>query len=399
MDHVARVIKERSEYVLLDEQLVVFERVLDCIRRGHQDRRKCVAIVRGGPGTGKSVIAINLMAELLNEERSVHYATGSRAFTTTLRKKLGSRGSSLFKYFNTYLGAEENVIDVLVADESHRIRAVSHSRYTRKTEITNEPQIDELIRAAKVGVYFIDDRQGVRPEEIGSSELIREHAKASGCEIFEYELDVQFRCAGSEGFVNWIDNTLGIAKTANVIWDSTEDFDFQIMHSPWAVEEAIRAKLEEGRTARMVAGFSWEWSNPDAEGELVDDVVVGDYSRPWNAKPGKRVAEGIPPSDLWATEPGGIDQVGCIYTAQGFEFDYVGVIFAPDLRYDLDLNRWVGFPKDSYDTVVKRDEDQFVELVKNTYRVLLSRGMKGCYVYFMDKDTERFVRSRMEVSE
>ena len=133
------------------------------------------------------------------------------------------------------------------------------------------------------------------------------------------------------------------------------------------------------------------------DGTLVEDVVIGDYRRPWNARPGKRVAEGIPPAPLWASAPGGIDQVGCIYTAQGFEFDYVGVIFAPDLRYDFDLGRWVGSPKDSYDAVVKRDEDQFVELVKNTYRVLLSRGMKGCYVYFMDKDTERFVRSRMEV--
>jgi uncharacterized protein len=396
MDHVAKVIKEKSEYVLLDEQLVVFERVLDCIRKGHHDRRKRVVIVRGGPGTGKSVIAINLMAELLNEERAVHYATGSSAFTKTLRDKIGSRGSTLFKYFNTYMGADPDTIDVLVADEAHRIREYSFNRFIKKEKHTYEPQVDELIRAARVGVYFIDDRQGVRPEEIGSSEMISEHAEEAGCEVFEYELDVQFRCAGSEGFVSWIDNTLGIAKTANVIWDGTEDFDFRIMPSPMAVEEAMREKLEEGHTARMVAGYSWQWSNPESDGTLVEDVVIGDYRRPWNARPGKRVAEGIPPAPLWATAPGGIDQVGCIYTAQGFEFDYVGVIFAPDLRYDFDLGRWVGSPKDSYDAVVKRDEDQFVELVKNTYRVLLSRGMKGCYVYFMDKDTERFVRSRIE---
>lgn len=397
MEHVASVIAGKPEYVLLDEQLVAFERVMDSIRRGHADRRKTAVIIRGGPGTGKSVIAINLMASLLREDYVAQYATGSKAFTETLRRKIGSRGGSQFKYFNSYMEAEENTIDVLIADEAHRIREVSHNRFTPKAKRTDEPQIEELIRAAKVGVYFIDDRQGVRPEEIGSADLIKEHAEANDCRVFEYQLEAQFRCAGSAGFVNWIDNTLGIARTANVIWDGTEDFDFRILPSPMAVEEAIREKADEGHSARMVAGFSWKWSSPNADGTLVDDVVIGDYERPWNAKPGKRVAEGIPPAPLWATDPGGIDQIGCIYTAQGFEFDYTGVIIGPDIRYDLDLQQWVGFPKDSYDTMVKRGKDQFVELVKNTYRVLLSRGMKGCYAYFVDKDTERFVRSRMEV--
>ncbi len=199
--------------------------------------------------------------------------------------------------------------------------------------------------------------------------------------------------------MNWIDNTLGIAKTANVLWDGTEDFDFQIMRSPLEVENAIRAKAGHGLTARMTAGYCWKWSRPNQDGTLVDDVVVGEYRRPWNAKPGfDRLAPGIPEAALWATEPGGIDQVGCVYTAQGFEFDYAGLIFGPDLRYDFDSQDWVGDPEKSFDSKVKvkHARASFTGMVKNTYRVLLSRGMKGCYVYFMDKETERFVRSRME---
>ncbi len=146
----------------------------------------------------------------------------------------------------------------------------------------------------------------------------------------------------------------------------------------------------------MTAGFCWKWSKAKNDGTLVEDVVVGDYRRPWNAKSDSSLAKGIPKESLWATEPGGIEQVGCIYTAQGFEFDYVGVIFGRDLTYDLDRQRWVGHPDQSFDAVVKRSPKDFEVMVKNTYRVLLSRGMKGCYVYFMDKDTERFVRSRME---
>lgn len=395
MEHVAEVIKGRPEYVLLDEQLVVFEKVLACARDAFHGRKKAVVIVRGGPGTGKSVIAINLMAKLLQGEYNAQYATGSRAFTETLRKIIGVRGSAQFKYFNSYLGAETNVIDVLIADESHRIRKVSHSRWTSREDRTDTPQIDELLHAAKVGVYFIDDRQIVRPTEIGSVDHIRDHAEAAGCKVFEYELEAQFRCAGSAGFVNWVDNTLGIVRTANVLWDGTENFDFQIMNSPLAVENAIRAKMAEGFSARMTAGYCWRWSAARKDGTLENDVEIGDYRRPWNAKSGARLARGIPRESLWATELGGIDQVGCIYTAQGFEFDYAGVIFGPDLTYDFESQSWSGHPNQSHDAPVKRARDGFVEMVKNTYRVLLSRGMKGCYVFFMDQDTERFVRSRM----
>jgi hypothetical protein len=248
-----------------------------------------------------------------------------------------------------------------------------------------------------VCVFLIDDVQVVRPDEIGSVEYIRQHAQAMNCNVFEYELEAQFRCSGSDAFVNWIDNTLSIRRTANVLWEGNESFDFKIFDSPQFLEEAIRKKATDGNTARMTAGFCWEWSKPRPDGTLVEDVVIGAYQRPWNARPeAARLAKGIPKASLWAHLPGGIDQVGCIYTAQGFEFDYVGVIFGKDLLYRFDRQDWVGDREKSYDTVVKRSGGKFAELVKNTYRVLLSRGMKGCYVHFMDKETEHFIRSRME---
>ena len=255
----------------------------------------------------------------------------------------------------------------------------------------------ELLDVAKVAVFFIDDRQIVRPNEIGSTAHIFRHAEEVGAEVSEYELEVQFRCAGSDGFVNWIDNTLGVRRTANVIWDGSDGFDFRILDSPEELERAIRQRARDGFTARVAAGFCWRWSEPRPDGTLVDDVVVGDYRRPWNAKPdSKRLARGIPPASLWATDPNGINQIGCVYTIQGFELDYVGLIWGRDLRYDLDKQEWIGDKVQSEDRTVKRSGERFVDLVKNTYRVLLSRGMKGCYVHFMDLDTERFVRSRIE---
>lgn len=397
MDHVGNVIKGIPEYILLDEQQIVYDSVFSCAKAGFHDKQKTVIVIKGGPGTGKSVIAINLMADLLLQNYNAQYATGSRAFTETLKRIVKSRGAAQFKYFNSYAEAQDNEIDVLIADEAHRLRQTSFNRFTPKEKRSNKPQIEELLQASKVATFFIDDDQIVRPGEIGSVQYIEEYAKRNNCKIFEYELEAQFRCNGSDAFVNWVNNTLGIKRTANVIWDQHEEFDLQIMDSPQKLEEAIREKVQAGYTGRLMAGFCWPWSDSDSQGNLRNDVKIGDYQRPWNAKPESRIlAQGIPKSNLWAYDPNGIEQIGCVYTAQGFEFDYAGVIFGKDLTYDFDKQQWIGNPACSADNVVRRAKGTFTDLVKNTYRVLLSRGMKGCYIHFLDKDTERFFKSRIE---
>jgi uncharacterized protein len=397
MDHVADTIKSKSPWVLLDDQLIVFEKILATVRSEDLGRRKQVILVRGGPGTGKSVIAINLLGELLRKDRNAHYATGSKAFTETLRDMIGSRAQPLLRYFNSYGQAEFNSIDVLICDEAHRIRETSNSRFTKRERRSSKPQLREILDAAKVSVFFIDDKQGVRPNEIGSSAYIRQAVRELGCDFTEYELQVQFRCAGSDGFVNWVDNTLGIARTANILWDGADGFDFRIVDSPQALEDEIRRVNTKGSSARVAAGFCWPWSDPKPDGTLEEDVVIGDYRRPWDAKPGNwKLAKGIPTASLWATDPGGINQIGCVYNIQGFELDYVGVIWGKDLVYRFDDGGWAGIKKESADQVQKRSKERFVDLVKNTYRVLLSRGLRGCFVHFLDKETERFVRSRME---
>lgn len=397
MDHVGNIIKGNANYILLDEQKIVYDKVLSLVRTGFHDKKKTVLIVKGGPGTGKSIIALNLMADLLLKGYNAQYATGSKAFTETLWKIIGHRGSAQFKYFNSYTSAEPNEIDVLICDESHRIRINSNNMYTPRERRSDLFQIEEILRASKVIVFLIDDDQIVRPNEIGSVDYIEEFADKYKCNKHQYELDIQFRCNGSEAFINWVNNTLAISRTPNIIWDRHEEFDFKIFDSVYDLENAIRAKVDQGITARLTAGFCWKWSKPDNNGQLLNDVVIGDFQRPWNAKPDAgKLAKGIPKASVWAYEPNGINQVGCIYTAQGFEFDYVGVIFGKDLFYNFDAQKWEGRYEYSHDTVVKRAKKQFIDLVKNTYRVLLTRGMKGCYVHFMDKDTERFFKSRIE---
>ncbi len=184
------------------------------------------------------------MADLLVKGYNAQYATGSRAFTETLRKIIKSRGAAQFKYFNSYTDAENNAIDVLIADEAHRLRETSFNRFTPKAERSTVPQIEELLSASKVSAFFIDDDQVVRPGEIGSVNYIKEYAAKNNCKIFEYELEAQFRCNGSDAFVNWVNNTLGIKRTANVIWDQHEEFDLKVFDSPEDLENAIREQSQ-----------------------------------------------------------------------------------------------------------------------------------------------------------
>ncbi len=398
LDEIVKVVKENRRYILLDDQFLAFDKVMNLVKDGESTKRKQVVIVNGGPGTGKSVIAVNLLAELSRMGKNAQYATGSKAFTETLRKSLGPIGRSQAKYFNSYMNAPADSIDVLIADESHRIRVNSNNRFTKKEKRSNRPQIDELISVAKVPVFFIDDRQNVRPGEIGSSAYIRENAQRLGCDVHEYQLDIQFRCQGSDKFVQWVNNTFGIQKTASAIWDpKVNEFDFQIVGSPQELYRKIKEKNdEEPNSARMVAGFCWKWSGPNPDGTLVKDVVIGDFAMTWEGKETGRLAPDVPPASLWPFDPRAVSQIGSIYTIQGFEFDYVGVIIGKDIIYNFETNKWEGHPENSADSMVRRGGDKFTDLVKNSYRVLLSRALKGCYVYFVDKETEKFVKSRIE---
>jgi hypothetical protein len=400
LEHTARVIRREPIYVLLDEQQVAFNHILGRVRDRQASQEQSVFLIKGGPGTGKSVIAVNLLAELSGDGFTTQHATGSKAFTENLRNVVGARAKAQFNYFNSFAGAEAQLLDAIVCDEAHRIRENSNHRFMRKEARSRRPQVEELMRAAKVSVFFIDDRQVVRPGEVGSSKLIRDSAKALGIPVFEHELETQFRCGGSDAFVGWVDNTLEIAETPFVLWDPNEEFDFQIVDTPHELEAMIRNKAVEGHSARLSAGFCWPWSEPNEGGTLVRDVVVGDWAMPWNARAESgRLAPGIPKSNYWASDPSGIEQVGCIYTAQGFEYDFAGVIFGRDLVW-RPRKGWLGQPEYSHDSIVKRgaskDPSSFAALVKNTYRVLLTRGLQGCYVYFEDDQTRDFFLSRVE---
>jgi uncharacterized protein len=397
MVHVADMIQGRHIYQLLDEQRVVFDTVVGAARRWETPKDKAALIVRGGPGTGKSVIALNLMATLLREGRNARYATGSKAFTETLKKVLGSRAAVQFDWTMSYAQAAPNSVDVVIVDEAHRIRLNSNARFIPKSRRSGIPQVQEILKAARVAVFFVDDLQGVRPSDVGTSDYIRSNAEAMGIPARDFTLDIQFRCKGSDGFIQWVDSVLGLTPGEVHFLPKTDAFEFRVLDSAAEVEALVRKRSTGPTTARLAAGFCWPWSSPLADGSLVNDVVIGDFRMPWNAKPGAgRLAPGIPVASLWGTEPGGIDQVGCVYTAQGFEFDYVGVIVGPDLQPKRDGSGLEGLSAESQDPAIpsKQSEEASV-LIRRAYRVLLSRGIEGCFVHFVNPATRAYFQSRM----
>ena len=274
LDHTARVIAAEPTFVLLDEQQVVFNTILAKVRGRHLGAGQTVFLVLGGPGTGKSVLAVNLLAELSRQGHVTQHVTGSKAFTENLRKVVGSRASAQFGYFNGFATAEPGAIDVLICDEAHRLRETSVNRFTAKTDRSGRPQIEELLVAAKTSVFFIDDMQVVRPGEVGSSELIRSSAAAMGIPLVEMELEAQFRCSGSDAYIQWVENTLDLRRTPHVLWDASDPFDFDVVDSLEELEGVVRGKAAEGFTARLAAGFCWPWSDPRPDGTLVSDVTL-----------------------------------------------------------------------------------------------------------------------------
>jgi uncharacterized protein len=390
----AEELRIREQFVLLDEQKVAFDLVLHEVEKARQGDAKSVVIVSGGPGTGKSVIALSLLGELGRRGIRVAHATGSRSFTQTLRKITGPRTAALFRYFNQFMDADRNGFDVLIADEAHRLRETSANRWTKSDLRTGKRQVDELIDAARVPVFLLDQNQVVRPGEMGTIEDIEKHARERGLDVHQIDLSTQYRSGGSAEYVEWVERLLGLLPGGPVPWEGNERFEVRTAPSPSAMERALAAKLAEHQNARMAAGYCWPWSDPRPDGSLVHDVQIGDWARPWNLK-GDRSVGDAPPAALWASDDRGFGQVGCVYTAQGFEYEWNGVLLGPDLVRRGD--DWVAVRSANRDpdfrSLKRVSDEDFDVLVRNVYKVLLTRGLRGVYLHSTDAETQRFLET------
>ena len=394
---------DTSAFSLLEDQIVARNIILDKIRpllKKKGEFQKSVIIVKGGPGTGKTVIALHILAELSRHQLSVQYATKSKPLLEGVRHQIRPNARILFQNVTSYVpaSADENSVDVLLVDEAHRIQKSANNQYTKAENRTNLPQVDTIIRAAKITVFFIDDRQAIRGAEIGSAELIREAANRWNAKVEECELTSQFRCNGSDNYMDWLEQVLYNKPITSSF--QPEDFDLKIFSDPQTMYNAlVEQNNKPGQTARLMAGFCWPWSKEVVNGDLVKDVQIGNFAMPWETSDGvpyQRLTKKYPKWFEWAYKPLGIEQVGCIYTAQGFEFDYAGVIIGGDLKYNP-MSKQIFTDKSACKDPVLRQNRQeatmtFDDYVRNIYRVLMSRGMKGCYIYAVDEHLSNYLK-------
>jgi len=396
----ASEIRDRPQFQLIGNQQLAVDLILHTVEHARAGNKKRVIVVTGGPGSGKSAVALSVLGELARRGRTVVHATGSRSFTQTLRKVAGRRAKAvqaMFKYFNQFMSADPNGLDVLILDEAHRIRETSANRYTRSELRSDRTQLDELIAAARVPVFLLDENQVVRRGEMGTLGQIERHSASLGHDFQHIELGAQFRCGGSEEYVLWVTRVLGLADGPPTLWHGDPQFEVELVDSPTELEDLLRAKIESGYSARMTAGYCWRWSEARKDGTLEPDVNIGEWARPWNSKSERRIGE-APPSALWATEDGGFGQVGCVYTAQGFEYDWNGVIIGPDLVWRD--GRFISVRSANKDPDFRNQnavsDRRFDLLVRNVYKVLLTRGMVGTAIYSVDPETREALRSLLE---
>ncbi len=397
-DSLAKMLQGNKEFNMIDEQKVIYEDAIRMAIDTVASNSKNVLVVQGGPGTGKSVLAINLLVELTKRNMTSFYVTKNAAPRAVFRDKL--KGSFKMTYINNlfqgsgqFTESEKNEVNVLIVDEAHRLNAKSGM-----FQNLGENQIKEIINASNFSVFFIDEDQRVTLKDIGSVEEIKKYAKELEAGIRIVELESQFRCNGSDGYLSWLDNLLEIRKTANFD-DMDFDYDFRVMDNPNEVKRLIEEKNRENNKSRLVAGYCWDWISDGKNNSNIHDIVLPDYNfeMSWN----------LGNSQTWAIDPMSVNEIGCIHTCQGLEFDYVGVIIGDDIRYEngkivTDYSKRAKTDQ-SLKGINKIAREQGQEeankiadtIIKNTYRTLMTRGMKGCYVYCVDKNLERYLKNKI----
>ena len=394
-DNLVSLLQGNPEFILIDSQKVVYEKALQLAIDAKKNKTKVCYIVKGGPGTGKSVIAINLLAKLTSNDQVVSYVTKNSAprsvYSTVLK---GTRRKTeidlMFKGSASFVDKPKNCYDTLVVDEAHRL--MTKTIYNKN----GENQIKEILNSAWCSIFFIDEKQRVHIQDIGSVREIKKQAARLGIKVVIDELDSQFRCNGSDGYLAWVDDVLEIRETANKSLEGL-DYDLRVFDDPSEMEAEIKKKNQARNKARISAGYCWDWPKKNRADTNYHDIRIGDWGISWN----------LENSTTFAIDDNSVNEAGCIHTVQGLEFDYTGVIIGPDLRYEkghviTDYTKRSSTDRSLFGIkkMMRENPDEAIpladEIIRNTYRTLLTRGMKGCYIYCCDKPLADYLRKRIE---
>ncbi|MGA4544411.1 DUF2075 domain-containing protein [Uniformispora flossi] len=390
---LAGVLAGEEQFELLGDQNLAYGAVMKAVNSARMTGGRHAVVVTGGPGTGKTAIAIQAVADLLADDAKVKYATGSSALLDAIRKvsitgRELTRRRAPFVSLRAFAEAAPGALDVIICDEAHRISEVSKTAWW--TSPSGKSQLAELMDAAPVTVFLLDAYQTVRADEIGTNKYICETALARGMTLWTVDLHHQFRCSGSLEYVEWTHRLLGLDEHHSAGPWSGRGMQVQVVDRPEDMDAVLAKERQRGASTRIAAGFCWPWTKMWVDGKPVDDIVIGNWRRPWNTYKASQ-GDPFPPAPLWAVDDRGTGQIGCIYTAQGLEYDWAGVIIGEDLVWRD--GRWLTDPgKCSDRKAPKRDPLLFERYVKHVYKVLLTRGRLGTVIYACDEETRAHLK-------
>ncbi|MBM7648174.1 DUF2075 family protein [Bacillus ectoiniformans] len=398
-DSLASMLKGNQEFVLIDEQKVFYEEAYHLALESIRNNQKSVMVIEGGPGTGKSVMAVNLLVNFINQELTALYVSKNSAPRNVYASKLKgtmkkTQIDHLFKSSGSFTESEANEFDVLIIDEAHRLNEKS-GLFSN----LGENQVKEAIHASKFTIFFIDENQKVTLKDIGSIDVINKYAQELNAELIQGKLVSQFRCDGSDAYIAWLDDVLQIRETANAN-DRGVDYDFRVYDDPNAMLNEIEMLNRKNNKSRMLAGYCWEWPKNGRNNTMHKDIHIPEhnFSISWNLS-----------DSIWAIEQDSVTEAGCIHTSQGLEFDYVGVIIGHDLSYQ-DGQVITDFSKraktdQSLKGIKKLAKEQPEEaqaladrIIRNTYRTLMTRGQKGCFIFCTEPELNKYFKERLNKS-
>ena len=387
-DALSTMVMGTPVFDLLDEQAVCFDMCVRTMLQCLKDQKKRTILIQGGPGTGKSVLAVNLLMHYILCNCNAAYVTKNsaprQAFLSILSGNKAQNLVSIEQLFRSPFGLSKvpvNAYDCLIVDEAHRLVKKMYGDWG------GENQVKECINASLLTIFMLDEDQAVTTKDIGSIQEIRNWCEKLGSKLVmreETKLVSQFRCNGSDAYIQFVDNVLQRGETLPVPIGEL-NYDFKVIDDASQMREALREKNKENK-ARMVAGYCYDWNVKHHRGNT-DIELPGGFQAKWNLENDK----------IWAINPRSFEEVGCIHTAQGLEFDYVGVLIGRDLTFDTGSGRVCtnkeAISKDDKSSGIRGASDEVARrLILNTYKTLLTRGQKGCYVYCEDEALREYFK-------
>ena len=396
-DSLTSMVKGNKEFMLLDEQAVCYDMCLKTMAKCKEDGKKRTIVIQGGPGTGKSVLAVNLLMEFINKSLNTCYATKNsaprEAFLSLLTHSDAKKQINIKQLFRSPFGLSnvpDNTYDCLIVDEAHRLVKKMYGDWN------GENQVKECISASLLSIFLLDEDQAVTVNDIGSIAEISKWCRELNSTLkmpAEAKLVSQFRCNGSDAYIQFIDDILQRTEESVTVDLDELNFDFRIFDSAIELREALREKNAINNKSRMVAGYCYDWNVKHGRGDY--DIMLPDgFKAKWNLEKDK----------IWAINPNSFEEVGCIHTAQGLEFDYVGVLIGKDLKYDSTSGRIItdkqAISKDDKSSGIRSCKNESIvrKLILNTYKTLLTRGQKGCYVYCEDKSLAEYIKKKARLA-